>query len=73
MNTDLFPPMEEQTFGPLEPYIPEGAVEVLRKSIGADGHAVSIVFESQEAADRFHARLSEDLKVHQNFCCGYSL
>jgi hypothetical protein len=46
--------------------VPDGAVEVLRQSIAADGNAVSIVFRSQETADRFHAQLDEAMKIEQN-------
>jgi hypothetical protein len=46
--------------------VPDGAVEVLRQSIGSNGHAVSMVFRSQESADRFHAYVDEVMKVLQN-------
>lgn len=44
----------------------DGAVEVLRNSISPDGHAVTIVFSSQEMADRFKDQLNENLQLQQN-------
>ena len=46
--------------------VPDGAVEVLAHAIAPDGHAVTIVFTSQEKADRFRNGLNEAMQVRQN-------
>lgn len=46
--------------------VPDGAVEALRDALSPDGHAVSIVFDSQESADRYRNQLNEAMQAQQN-------